>query len=181
MNRLHFAAGALVALVSTHAAALTKPDLEDAAEVAALEVSFADPSTWNGEDIPKSMQCPRNGGRSPGSPELVVGNVPSSAKGLVVFFRNPRASHNHGLVKYSGTPNGKGEFIVPSVAHGATGNLPGGVAIFQGGTDTPSSQGAAFWAPCPSRGYWRYEITVFAVDHNDTVVAEKKIAWGGAP
>jgi len=58
---------------------------------------------------------------------------------------------------------------------------PSGVAVFQGGADTPSSQGAAFWAPCPSRGYWRYKITVYAVDSSDKVVASAKVDWGGAP
>ncbi len=181
MKKLVVAGGALLALVVGEAGALTSPDLETTADAGSLEVSFANTALWNGEDIPKSMECPRNGGSSPHSPELVISGVPAQAKALVVFFRNRKAQHNHGLVKYTGAATTGGSFVVPAIPHGATTELPQGISVFQGGTDTGRSKGAAFWAPCPSRGYWRFEITVYAVDANDKVVASKKIKWGGAP
>ena len=61
---------------------------------------------------PKSMECPRNGGSAPHSPELVVAGVPAQARSLVVFFRNRKARDNHGLVKYTGAANADGAFVV---------------------------------------------------------------------
>ncbi len=181
MKKLLVTGGVVLALVAVNSAAATKPDLDLAADVATLKVSFSDPSMWNGEDIPKKMQCPRNGGVSPGSPALVVGNVPPGTKSLVVYFENDDASHNHGLVRVAGPADANGAWLVPSVAHGAKGGLPQGVSIFQGGTHTPKSRGAAFWAPCPRRGYWRFKITVYAVDGKNVVTALKEMDWGAAP
>ena len=166
--------------VTKPAWAAAKPELKFRPEVAKLQASFAAPELWDGKRIPKAMQCARNGGQNSHSPALRVSGLPADTRSVVVFFSNPRAWHNHGLFRYLGTVE-QGQVDIPAVPSGAAASLPGSVAIFQGGSDTPGGSGAAWIGPCPSSGSGQYTVTVYALDADDTVAGQVSLDLGWAP
>ena len=152
-----------------------RPQLTVPKEAAALTLSFADETLWDGKRIQRTMQCKELGGDKPASPALLVTGAPQGAQSLVVYFANPRSYHNHGLVKVAGQLS-DGGWTVPAVRSGAN-TLPKGVELFDGG----STWGKAYNSPCPTSGSWLYTVTVYALDAENKVLAKGEREVGYAP
>ena len=129
-----------------------------------LTISFANPKLWDGDQFPVKMRCKPLGGENPASPALSVSEIPKNTASLVVFFANPSAYHNHGLVRV--VRKGSTSFI-PSIRSGASKKLPKGVEILGLG----NTWGRAYTAPCPREGFNDYTVKVYALDIANTVLA----------
>jgi len=156
---------------------LDRPELKVPDSAEKLTIALQDADLWNGNRIPKTMQCAKLGGKQSSSPSLVVSGVPNKAKSLIAFFENPRANHNQGLIRAKEGRDGS-NWLVPAVRSGnAADRLPKGIEIYDGG----STWGQAYSAPCPSSGSWLYTVTVYALDENDLVIGSGKREIGWAP
>lgn len=149
------------------------PELSTPSSAVSLTVSFVNESLWNGKTIIPEMRCTRLGGIKPASPQLKVANVPVATKNLVVFFANPRARDNHGLVRVSKIDDAQ-EWLIPAINSQADTKLPKSVTLFDGGT----LSGKAYAAPCPTSGSWQYAVTIYALDESDTVIGIGKMDLG---
>lgn len=153
------------------------PDLKIPSNTPKLTVAFADAELWNGKHVPRTMQCARLGGQNPAAPALLVSGIPDKVKSLVVFYANPRAYDNHGLVRVTeGRENASWQ--VPAIKSQApVDELPKGVEMYDGG----NMLGKAYSSPCPSGGSWSYTITVYALDETDAVIGVGEKGMGYAP
>ena len=153
-----------------------RPSLEVPKTVGKLAIAFTDTQKWDGKHIHRTMQCRDLGGDKQASPALLVSGLPDTATSLVVYFANPRASHNHGTFRVK---EGRSEdgWRVPSIQSGASEKLPKGIELFDGG----STWGRAYNAACPTQGSWLFTVTVYALDRDDKVLAVGEKELGYAP
>lgn len=153
------------------------PELKIPSNAQKLNITFADAELWTGKQVPRTMQCPRLGGQTPSSPSLLVSGLSDKVKTLVVFYANPRAFDNHGLVRVTEGREGV-NWPVPAIKSQASiEELPRGVEMYDGG----NMVGKAYSSPCPSGGSWSYAITVYALDENDSVIGVGEKGMGYAP
>lgn len=153
------------------------PELKVPGNAQKLTVAFADTEQWDGKRVPRAMQCARLGGKNPTSPALLVSGLPDKVKSLVVFYANPRAFDNHGLVRVTDGRDGE-NWPVPAIkSSSAPEELPKGVAMYDGG----NMIGKPYSSPCPSGGSWSYTITVYALDETDAVIGVGEKGMGYAP
>lgn len=154
------------------------PELKIPSGAESLSITFSDVELWDGKHVPRTMQCRELGGQQPASPKLFVSGVPDKAKSLVVFFENPRAHDNHGLVRVQESRRHESSWTVPPMRNNATADkVPKGTELFDGG----NTWGKAYSAPCPNGGSWLYTVAIYALDENDLVVGFGKMEIGYAP
>ncbi len=149
------------------------PELKVGSTASELKVSFADPAIWDGKNIVSEMRCTRLGGKGPVSPVLNIESVPEGATSLIVFYANPAARDNHGLIRFRKNKDVNG-WQIPAIRSQASDKLPKGIELFDGG----NLAGKAYAAPCPTGGNWQYTVTVYALNESDNVLAVGKLVLG---
>jgi hypothetical protein len=148
----------------THATLLLVLATSSAAAAADLEVSFADP-LWTGDKVPDGQQCQKFGGKDPGSPVLVVANIPAGANALVLEVNDKTYTQmdngGHGKFGYTITP-GAGTVTVPSLP-GHTSELPEGFFVVAEHQAPTWDKPGAYLPPCSGGRGNTYSITVKAM------------------
>jgi phosphatidylethanolamine-binding protein (PEBP) family uncharacterized protein len=165
-------------LAATAKDSFGSPDLKVPDGAEQLNIVFSDTDSWDGKRVPKTMQCQALGGKGSASPKLFVLGAPDKTKSLIVFFENPIAHDNHGLVRVREERNHESRWTVPPIRNKSPPDmLPKGVELFDGG----STWGNAYNSPCPTAGSWLYSVSIYALDENGGVVGFGRREIGYAP
>jgi hypothetical protein len=157
------------------AACLSTGEFKPVANLAALQVSFAD-TVWTGDKIPDGQQCNRFGGKG-GTPKLVVKNIPAEANALILEFSDktymPMDNGCHGKIGYSIKP-GAAEVTVPSVP-GHTLDLPAGFFLVKAHCNPSWDKAGAYMPPCSGGQGNLYKVRVLAVFKAEGSSGESKL------
>lgn len=148
-----------------------------------LDVRFAD-EMWKLGVVSVDGTCVSCGG-SGMSPELIVRDIPTKAKALVVEFANvtmedPEAVADCGAVRI--LTDGQTELVIPSFPE-QTLSLPEGMLVERQHGSTTAQPGA-YLAPCTCTVMDRYEITVTADKHEKwrdkgyEILGQRRISMG---
>ena len=149
-----------IAFAGFLAASVLAEEYKPVANLAKLEISFADPE-WDGKAIPISQRC---GGSNASTPRLIVKNIPVGTNAIIMEYSDrdwpPMDDGGHGKIGYWILEDTT-EITIPSVPAN-TFDLPGGfflVAAHAGGHFKPG----AYMPPCSGGMGNRYYVTVKAV------------------
>lgn len=144
----------------------------------ALDVTLAD-KQWNGSVIPEGQQCQKFGGNNPGTPELIVSDIPAGSDTITLDYsdRDSQRMNNggHGRMKYSFTP-GVTSVTVPSVP-GHSYDLPDGFRIVEAHRGPGWDKEGAYMPPCSGGKDHAYYVTVKTLE-NHKVTSETVLELG---
>lgn len=126
-----------------------------------LSVKFANPSSWNGENIPAGQQCRRYGGKG-NTPSLIIENLPKGTNAIIVEYNDlsfAKLSSNggHGKIGYWVKDNQK-TITIPSI-QGETAKLSGDAFV----ESNARAISKGYLPPCSGGRGNTYSATVKAV------------------
>ncbi|MBE0441741.1 MULTISPECIES: hypothetical protein [unclassified Psychrobacter] len=144
----------------------------------ALDVNFVD-SKWDGETVPEGQQCQKFDGVNPGTPKLLVSDIPARSDSVVLVYsdRDSKKMNNggHGIMSYT-LVKGTTTAQLPTVS-GHTYELPTGFEMIAEHRGAGWDKEGAYMPPCSGGNGHEYYVTVQTYEGN-TVTAETVLELG---
>lgn len=140
----------------------------------AFLAELADPA-WNGEVVPKGMQCQKFGGDAPRTPGLVVSQIPEGTNVLIFEYsdRSHKPMDNGGHGKFGFALNQQtGTAWVPQVS-GHSFDLPTGFFLIEAHRNPKWDKAGAYMPPCSGGKSNSYYVTVKAAQVKDNAMEIK--------
>lgn len=134
----------------------------------AFKAELADPS-WDGEWVPKGMQCQKFGGDGPRTPGLVVSDIPQGTNVLIFEYSDrshqPMDNGGHGKFGYA-LNNQTGTAWIPQVS-GHSFDLPKGFFLIEAHRNPKWDKAGAYMPPCSGGKKNSYYVKVKAAQIKD--------------
>lgn len=144
----------------------------------ALTVDFAD-KQWNNTKVPAGQQCQKFGGTNPGTPALMVSDIPSGANTIVMEYsdRDSAAMNNggHGRLSFALSP-ASSKTEIPSIP-GHTFEIPASFKSLEAHRSPNWDKAGAYMPPCSGGKDHAYYVTVKAMN-GDKVLSETVLELG---
>ena len=129
----------------------------------AIVVELADPA-WNGEAIPKGMQCQKFGGEGPRTPGLMISDIPEGVNLLIFEYSDeshkPMDNGGHGKFGYALNEPVTSQWVAQVSGHSF--ELPKGFFMIEAHRNPAWDKAGAYMPPCSGGRNNLYYVTVKA-------------------